>query len=75
MTGRARRELFGRTGLDENLLVLVLPHGLGAAAVETVEAIRSAPFLPKHMPVHAALIDIRTGQLTVLEREYEAAFR
>ncbi len=46
-----------------------------AAARETVEAIRGAPFLPRHMPVHAAVIDIRTGALTVLERGYEAAFR
>ena len=52
-----------------------LVSSIEASACETVEAIRSAPFLPKHMPVHAALIDISTGQLTVLERGYEAVFR
>lgn len=46
-----------------------------AASRETVEAIRAAPFLPRHLPVHAAVIDIRTGGLTVLERGYEAVFR
>lgn len=45
------------------------------AARETVEAIRTAPFLPKHLPVHAVLMDIRTGGLTLLERGYEAVFR
>ena len=46
-----------------------------AAALETVEAIRSAPFLPRHLPVHCAELDIRTGALTLLERGYEAVFR
>ncbi len=46
-----------------------------AAARETVEAIRTAPFLPRHLPVHAAVIDIGTGALTVLERGYDAVFR
>lgn len=45
------------------------------AARETLDAIRTAPFLPRHLPVHAAVIDIRTGALTVLERGYEAVFR
>jgi carbonic anhydrase len=45
------------------------------AARETVQAIRSAPFLPKHLPVHAVLMDIRTGALTLLERGYDAVFR
>ncbi len=40
-----------------------------AAVAETVEAIRSAPFLPR-MPVHAALMDVGTGALTVWERGY-----
>jgi carbonic anhydrase len=44
------------------------------AALDTVEAIRAAPFLPK-LPVHAALIDIRTGVMKVLERGYEAVYR
>jgi carbonic anhydrase len=48
---------------------------VAAAARETVEAIRSAPFLPRHLPVHAVLMDIRTGSLTLLERGYEAVFR
>jgi carbonic anhydrase len=46
-----------------------------AAARETVEAIRGAPFLPRHMPVHAVVMDIRTGGLKLLERGYEAVFR
>ena len=45
------------------------------AARETVAAIRSAPYLPRHLPVHAVLMDIRTGALTLLERGYEAVFR
>jgi carbonic anhydrase len=46
-----------------------------AAARETVEAIRAAPFLPRHLPVHAVLMDIRTGGLKLLERGYDAVFR
>ena len=46
-----------------------------AAARDTVQAIRTAPFLPKHLPVHAVVMDIRTGALTLLERGYEAVFR
>ncbi len=52
-----------------------LVQDVEAAARETVEAIRSAPFLPKHMPVHAVLMDIRTGGLKLLERGYDAVFR
>jgi carbonic anhydrase len=44
------------------------------AALETAEAIRATPFIPR-MPVHAALLDIRTGSMKVLERGYEAVFR
>jgi carbonic anhydrase len=43
------------------------------ALAETVAAIRNAPFLPRNLAVHAALIDIATGRLWVLERGYEAA--
>ena len=43
--------------------------------LDSVEAIRTAPFLPRQMPVHAAVIDIRTGALSVLERGYDAVFR
>jgi len=46
-----------------------------AAARESVEAIRGAPFLPRHLPVHAVLMDIRTGALKLVERGYEAVFR
>ncbi len=46
-----------------------------AAARETVAAIRDAPFLPRHLPVHAVLMDIRTGALKLLERGYDAVFR
>jgi carbonic anhydrase len=46
-----------------------------AAALETVEAIRAAPFLPKLLPVHAVLMDISTGALKLLERGYEKVFR
>jgi carbonic anhydrase len=43
------------------------------ALAETIAAIRAAPFLPRGLPVHAALIDIATGRLWVLERGYAAA--
>ncbi len=43
------------------------------AALETVAAIRSAPFVPK-LPVHAALLDIRTGAMRLLERGYDAVY-
>jgi carbonic anhydrase len=46
-----------------------------AAARESVQAIRSAPFLPRHLPVHAVLMDIRTGALKLLDRGYDAVFR
>jgi carbonic anhydrase len=46
-----------------------------AAARETVEAIRTAPFLPRNLPVHAVVMDIRSGALKLLERGYEAVFR
>jgi carbonic anhydrase len=42
---------------------------LKSATLETVKTIREAPFLPK-MPVHAACIDVASGQLTVWERGY-----
>jgi carbonic anhydrase len=42
---------------------------------ETVSAIRTAPFLPRHLPVHGLVMDIGTGELTVLERGYDAVFR
>jgi carbonic anhydrase len=45
------------------------------AARETVLAIRSAPFLPRNLPVHAVVMDIGTGALALLERGYEAVFR
>jgi carbonic anhydrase len=45
-----------------------------AAARESVQAIRGAPFLPR-LPVHAVLMDIRTGALKLLERGYDAVFR
>ncbi len=43
------------------------------ALAESVAAIRGAPFLPRSLAVHAALIDIASGRLWVLERGYEAA--
>jgi carbonic anhydrase len=43
------------------------------ALAETIAAIRSAPFLPRGLPVHGALIDIATGRLWVIERGYAAA--
>ena len=45
------------------------------AARETVEAIRAAPWLPRHLPVHAVLMDISTGALKLLERGYEKVFK
>jgi hypothetical protein len=38
------------------------------AAAETVRALRDAPYLPRKLPVHSALIDTVTGKLSVLER-------
>jgi carbonic anhydrase len=46
-----------------------------AAARETVKAIRECPFLPRNLPVHAAVMDIGTGALTLIERGYEAVYR
>ena len=43
------------------------------ALAETVAAIRGAPFLPRAMPVHAALMDVATGRLWTIERGYGAA--
>lgn len=45
-----------------------------AAALETVRAIREAPYIPR-LPVHAALMDIGTGALELIERGYEAVYR
>ncbi len=45
-----------------------------AAALDTVRAIREAPFLPR-MPVHAAMMDIGTGALELIESGYEAVYR
>jgi carbonic anhydrase len=52
-----------------------LVEDVDAAARETVEAIRNAPWLPKHLPVHAVRMDISTGALELLERGYEKVFR
>jgi carbonic anhydrase len=38
------------------------------AAAETVRALRDAPYLPRKLPIHSALIDTVTGKLSVLER-------
>ncbi len=46
-----------------------------AAARETVAAIRGAPWLPRHLPVHAVLMDISTGALELLERGYDHVFK
>lgn len=43
------------------------------ALAETVSAIRSAPFLPRAIPVHSALMDVATGRIWVIERGYQAA--
>ncbi len=40
------------------------------AALETAEAIRAAPFLPRNLAVHVAEIDVRTGALELLQRGY-----
>jgi carbonic anhydrase len=45
------------------------------AALESVAAIRGAAFLPRHLPVHAVVMDIRTGALKLLERGYDAVFK
>ena len=46
-----------------------LVKDLRAATLETVRAIREAPFLPR-MAVHAAQIDVATGELTLWESGY-----
>jgi carbonic anhydrase len=51
-----------------------LVEDVEAAARATVESIRSAPWLPRHLPVHAVLMDISTGALKLLERGYDKVF-
>lgn len=45
------------------------------AVLESARAIRSAPFLPRNLPVHVGEIDIRTGVVTLLESGYEHVYR
>jgi carbonic anhydrase len=45
------------------------------AVIESARAIRTAPFLPRNLPVHVGEIDIRTGVVTLLENGYEHVFR
>jgi carbonic anhydrase len=45
------------------------------AALETAQAIRTTPFLPRDLPVHVAEIDVRTGALELLERGYDHVAR
>lgn len=45
-----------------------------AAALDTVRAIREAPFIPR-IPVHAAMMDIGTGALELIESGYGAVYR
>jgi carbonic anhydrase len=52
-----------------------LVKDVDSAARETVEAIRSAPWLPRHLPVHAVRMDISTGALELLERGYDHVFK
>ncbi|HSN91997.1 MAG TPA: carbonic anhydrase [Anaeromyxobacteraceae bacterium] len=42
------------------------------ALAETVAAIRAAPFLPRGIPVHSALMDVATGRLWPIDRGYAA---
>ncbi len=37
---------------------------------QTVERIRQSPYLPPHLPVHGLMLDIRTGEATVLTSGY-----
>jgi carbonic anhydrase len=79
LTGDELRRTMRARGVPED----AIPEDVGgffglvpsveAAALETVEAIRTAPFLPKPLPVHAVVMDIRTGGLTVVDRGYEKA--
>jgi carbonic anhydrase len=39
---------------------------------EVVQVIRNSPYLPR-IPVHGLVIDINTGELTVVERDPTAA--
>jgi len=38
--------------------------------IETVKRIKASPYLPAALPVHGLLLDIRTGELTVLVNGY-----
>ncbi len=81
VTERELRRVMRARGVDDDAIpqdvvgFFGLVGDVEAAARETVEAIRGAPFLPRHMPVHAVVMDIRTGALTLLERGYDAVFR
>jgi carbonic anhydrase len=41
---------------------------VGVNVVRVVQAIRSSPYLPKNIPIHALVIDIETGKLELIER-------
>jgi carbonic anhydrase len=43
-------------------------HDVRENVVRVVRAIRSSPYLPKTIPVHALVIDIQTGKLELIER-------
>lgn len=78
--GELRRVMRARGVADEAIPADVgsffgLVADVEAAARESIEAIRSAPFLPRNLPVHGLVMDIRTGLLTLLERGYDAVFR
>ncbi len=81
MTGDELRRVMRARGVKDGAIpedvagFFGLVPDVEAAARETVEAIRSAPFLPRHLPVHAVLMDIRTGALKLIERGYDAVFR
>ncbi len=43
-------------------------HDVRQNVVRTAQAIRTSPYLPRNIPVHALVIDVHTGKLEMIER-------
>ena len=43
-------------------------HDVRENVVRVVQAIRTSPYLPKGIPVHALVIDVHTGKLEMIDR-------
>jgi carbonic anhydrase len=53
---------------DELLRWLGAFHDVRENTLRTARAIRTSPYLPRDIPVHALVIDVNTGKLEMLER-------